>query len=113
MVVKDLPTGDTVHFVHLDGNLKIEDSAAGTVFANFMIQGSLNISGKVLPEDGRKYPSVAMATMVGLTDHDLNIHVDQSAVMTDFYSEQIKNGHAFLAGTGATKGKAGGRVSLA
>ena len=36
--VRDLKAGDTVHFVHLDGNLKVHDSAAGTVFLNFMIQ---------------------------------------------------------------------------
>lgn len=113
MVVKDLPKGDVVHFIHLDGNLKIHDSAAGTVFANFMIQGSLNISGNVRPRADREYPSVAMATMVGLTDHDLNIHDDQSAVMTDYYSEQIKTGHAFLSGNGASHGQAGGRVTVA
>ena len=36
--------------------------------------------------------------MVGLTDHDLNVHDDQSLVITDYYSEQIKNGHVYLSG---------------
>lgn len=88
-------------------------SAPGTVFLNFMIQGSLNISGDVRPAVGRPYPSVAGATLVGLTDHDLNIMDDQSAVLTDYYSEQIKNGHVYLQGTGATVGKQGGRVTIA
>jgi len=36
--------------------------------------------------------------VVGLTDHDLNVHDDQSLVITDYYSEQIKNGHVYLSG---------------
>lgn len=36
--VSGLKTSDLVHFIHLDGNLKVEDSSAGTVFLNFMIQ---------------------------------------------------------------------------
>jgi len=96
--------GDTAHFVHVDGNLKVHDSAPGTVFMNFMIQGVLNVSGHNLPDPDRATPAVAAATIVGLTDHDLNVNDDQSFVATDYYSEQIKTVHATLTGTGAHTG---------
>ena len=73
IAVRNLKQGDTAHFVHLDGNLLVADSAQGTVFLNFMIQGSLNISGATQPDAKRAYPSVAAATVVGLTDHDINV----------------------------------------
>ena len=78
-----------------------------------MIQGVLNISGHELPDPDRATPAVAAATMVGLTDHDLNVNDDQSFVATDFYSEQIKTVHVTLTGTGAHAGQAGGRVTIA
>lgn len=80
----------------------MEDSAAGTVFINFMIQGSLNVSGVAQPGADRPLPSLAAATVVGLTDHDVNVHNSQSLVITDYYSEQIMTGHAFLSGVGGS-----------
>ena len=109
--VRDLQRGDTAHFVHLDGNLLVADSAKGTVFLNFMIQGSLNISGDVQPAPDRPYPSVAAATVVGLTDHDINVMDDQSVVITDYYSEQIKTGHLTMSGSGKS-GRSPGRVTI-
>ena len=109
--VRNLKEGDIVHFVHLDGNLLVADSAAGTVFANFMIQGSLNVSGAVQPAPDRAYPSVGAATIVGLTDHDVNVMDDQSLVTTDYYSEQIKTGHLTLSGSGKSGGSPG-RVTI-
>jgi hypothetical protein len=35
--------------------------------------------------------AVGAATVVGLTDHDINVLDDQSVVITDYYSEQSKN----------------------
>jgi hypothetical protein len=110
-VVKGLKQGDTAHFVHLDGNLKVQDSAAGTVFLGFMIQGSLNVSGAVQPAPDRTYPSVGAATVVGLTDRDINVNDDQSVAITDYYSEQIKTGHLYLGGSGKA-GRAPGRVTI-
>jgi hypothetical protein len=109
--IRNLQQGDTAHFVHLDGNLHVADSAAGTVFIGFMIQGSLNISGAVQPAVDRPYPSVAAATVVGLTDHDINVLDDQSVVITDYYSEQIKTGHLILSGSGGGTGEPG-RVTI-
>ena len=109
--VSKLQSGDIVHFVHLDGNLHVEDSAEGTVFLNFMIQGSLNISGAVQPAQDRAHPSVGAVTVVGLTDHDINVLDDQSVVISDYYSEQIKTGHLTLQGTGRGE-TAAGRVTI-
>ena len=71
------------------------------------------MSGKTLPSLTQPYPSVGAATVVGLTDHDINIHDDQSVVITDYYSEQIKTGHLTLLGSGANGGGDGGRVTIA
>jgi hypothetical protein len=109
--VSQLQTGDTVHFIHLDGNLHVQDSADATVFLNFMIQGSLNISGTVQPAPDRPYPSVGAVTVVGLTDHDINVMDDQSVVVTDYYSEQIKTGHLILQGSGQNE-RTPGRVTI-
>jgi hypothetical protein len=76
-----------------------------------MIQGSLNISGKTQPEANRRFPSVAAATVVGLTDHDINVMDDQSVTITDYYSEQIKTGHLTLVGSG-DPGRSPGRVTI-
>jgi len=43
----------------------------------------------------------------------LNVLDDQSVVITDYYSEQIKTGHATLTGTGAHLDGPGGRVTVA
>ena len=51
--------------------------------------------------------------MVGLTDHDLSVNDDQSFVATDFYTEQIKTVHVYLAGTGGHASMPGGRVTIA
>lgn len=110
--VHGLAEGDMVHFIHLDGNLEVDDSASGTVLLNFMIQGSLNVSGNTLPNLDNPFPSVGALTMVGLTDHDMNVNDDQSAVVTDYYSEQIKTGHLRLSGSGASSGHPGGRVTI-
>lgn len=111
IAVRNLQQDETAHFVHLDGNLLVADSAKGTVFLNFMIQGSLNISGTVQPEADRPFPSVAAATVVGLTDHDINVMDDQSVTITDYYSEQIKTGHLTLMGSG-DPGRSPGRVTI-
>ena len=89
----------------------MEDSAAGTVFINFMIQGSLNVSGTTQPGADRTLPSLAAATVVGLTDHDLNVHNSQSLVITDYYSEQIKTGHAYLSGSGGASAEVYGDLN--
>ena len=111
VAVRNLQQDETVHFVHLDGNLLVADSAKGTVFLNFMIQGSLNISGATQPEANRPFPSVAAATVVGLTDHDINVMDDQSVTITDYYSEQIKTGHLTIAGRGDPSRRPG-RVTI-
>ena len=53
--VQNLAQGDVVHFVHVDGNVHVHESAAGTVLANFMVQGTLNVSGSTLPAVDRMY----------------------------------------------------------
>lgn len=111
--IKGLRAGDICHLIHVDGNLQVADSAAGTVFVNMMVQGTLNISGSLLPSSGRQLPAVALATVVGLGDRDLNVLDDQSVVITDFYSEQIHTGHVYMAGSGKSSTGEGGRVTIA
>lgn len=43
--VANLSAGEKVQFVHVDGNLHLEDAARGTVLIGFLIQGTIHVSG--------------------------------------------------------------------
>eukprot|EP00040_Diaphanoeca_grandis_P030532 m.180568 g.180568 ORF g.180568 m.180568 type:complete len:835 (+) comp32026_c0_seq2:65-2569(+) len=111
MVVDGLRASDVVHFVHVDGNVAIKNSAAGIVLIGFMIQGNLNISGKVQPDLAQQYPAIGVTTLVGLLDHDLDVSDDQSIIISDFYSEQMHSAHIEL--SGGASGSKPGRVTIA
>jgi hypothetical protein len=104
--ISGLAAGETVHAIHLDGNVNVSDSAAGTVLVGMMIQSSLHINkGTAATPAGRSPtdpPPLGFLTFIGLVDdYDVVVQDDQSVVIEDLYCEQLRTGHLLLSGSGA------------
>ena len=112
--ITGLAAGETVHAIHLDGNVNVSDSAAGTVLVGMMIQSSLHInkgassagtlSQQAVPaRSPTDPPPLGFLTFIGLVDdYDVVAQDDQSVVIEDLYCEQLKVGHLLLSGSGGT-----------
>jgi hypothetical protein len=111
--IDSLATGETVHAIHLDGNVNVSNSAAGTVIVGMMIQSSLHVnkggSTDTLPHTAVSArsptdpPPLGFLTFIGLVDdYDVVVQDDQSVVIEDLYCEQLKTGHLLLSGSGGT-----------
>ena len=115
--IDSLSAGETVHAVHLDGNLNVSDSDAGTVLVGMMIQATMHVNGhtktaSALPaRDPTAGPPLGFLTFIGLVDdYDVIVSDDKSVVIEDLYCEQLKVGHLKLSGTGS--GDVPGRVTI-
>ena len=112
--IEGLATGETVHAVHLDTNVNVSNSDAGTVLVGMMIQSSLHVngasSGAARAPDSP--PPLGFLTFIGLVDnYDVIIEDDASVVLEDLYCEQLQTGHLMLSGSGKG-GSRGGRVTI-
>ena len=114
--VASLVKGETVHAVHLDGNLNVSGSEAGTVLVGMIIQSTLHVNNAAgrgattaeasatavvprsrAPTDG---PPLGILTFIGLIDdYDVVVRDDSSVVIEDLYCEQLKVGHLLLSGS--------------
>ena len=115
--ISSLAAGETVHAIHLDGNVNVSDSAAGTVLVGMLIQSTLNVNKggsadsmaqQAAPARSPTEPAaLGFLTFIGLVDdYDVVVKDDQSVVIEDLYCEQLKTGHLLLSGSGgATPGR--------
>jgi hypothetical protein len=115
--IASLAKGETVHAIHLDGNMNVSDSEAGTVLVGMLIESTLHLNGaNVDPESTSERPSrmsIGFLTFIGLVDdYDVIVQDDQSLVIEDLYCEQLKTGHIMLSGSGATDDRPPGRVTI-
>jgi hypothetical protein len=95
--VSNLSVGEKVQIIHMDGNLHLDNAAAGTVLVGFLIQGTIHVSGEVRHPATSKELPIGVLTMVGLVvDWDVWVEDDQSLVIVDLYNEQLKAGHLYL-----------------
>ena len=120
--VASLMKGETVHAVHLDGNLNVSGSEAGTVLVGMIIQSTLHVNNAAgrgattaeasatavvprsrAPTDG---PPLGILTFIGLIDdYDVVVRDDSSVVIEDLYCEQLKVGHLLLSGSSSLANK--------
>ena len=82
--VANLSAGEKVQFVHVDGNLHLDNAAAGTVLVGFLIQGTIHVSGEARHPAASKELPAGVLTMVGLVvAWDIWVEDDQSLAIVD------------------------------
>ncbi len=79
----------TVVIRHLQGNLRLVDSAAATVLVNTSYEGSVVVEGKSKQRDGFFGIQTRLGTIVS---HALYVKDNHSLVASDFYAEQSDHG---------------------
>ena len=104
--VHALGSGESVHAIHLDGNLNVSDSSEGTVLVGMMIQATVHVNAaaetKASARKPTDPPALGFLTFIGLVDdYDVVVEDDQSVVIEDLYCEQLKVGHLMLSGSGS------------
>jgi len=77
---------------HVQGNLRIINSARATILGNTTFEGSIVVEGKDRRRNGFLGFMTRLATIV---THGLYLRDNHSIVMSDFYVEQSDNGFVF------------------
>ena len=126
--IDGLQHGEVVHAVHLDGNMNVSNSDAGTVLVGMLIQSALHVNGpeanagaeaeagagaetRTAVRGPAAAPALGFLTFIGLVDdYDVIVEDDKSVVIEDLYCEQLKVGHLRLSGSGS--GSVPGRVVI-
>lgn len=90
----NLPPGSVVDAIHVQGNLRITDSARATLLFRTSYEGTVTIEGQAVPRDGFIGFLTRLATQSKPT---LHIRDNHSVVMSDFYNEQSDQ-HLLLEG---------------
>jgi len=87
---------------HVQGNLRIVDSARATILAGMTFEGSVVVEGK----DARRTGLLGFLTRLStLTTHGLYVRGNHSIVMSDFYVEQADNGFVLEGAPGDPEGR--------
>jgi len=81
----ELPPGSTIDALHVQGNLRIADSARATFLFRTSYEGTITIEGSAAPRDGFIGFLTRLATQSKPT---LRIRDNHSVVISDFYNEQ-------------------------
>ncbi|MHC4505686.1 MAG: glycosyl hydrolase family 28-related protein, partial [Planctomycetota bacterium] len=87
--LRGLGTNDTVLMRHVQGNLRIIDSARATILANCTYEGSVVVEGRDPRRDGFLGFLTRLST---ITRHGLYLKDNHSIVISDFYVEQADDG---------------------
>ena len=97
----ELPAGSVVHAVHVQGNLRITDSARATLLFRTSYEGTITIEGSATPRDGLIGFLTRLATQSKPT---LRVRDNHSVVMSDFYNEQSGQHLVFEGAAGQPEG---------
>ncbi len=100
-----LPPGSFIDALHVQGNLRITDSARAVLLFRTSYEGTVTIEGSATPRDGLIGFLTRLAT---LSKPTLHIRDNHSVVMSDFYNEQSDQ-HLLLEGS---PGQPEGAVTL-
>ncbi|MBM4030439.1 MAG: hypothetical protein FJ291_01480 [Planctomycetes bacterium] len=88
---------------HVQGNIRVVDSAQATLLFNCSYEGSVVVEGKGKQRNGLLGFQTRLST---ITTHGLYLRDNQSIVMSDFYVEQADNGYVFEGGADDPPGRA-------
>lgn len=80
-----LPAGSRVYGLHVQGNLRFTDSAGAVILFRTSYEGTLTVEGADPARDGFLGFLMRLATLSAPT---VQVHDNQSLVMSDFYNEQ-------------------------
>jgi hypothetical protein len=101
--LRGLGKNDVVVAHHIQGNLRLIESAQATVMFNCSYEGSIVVEGEQRQGDGFLGFMTRLAT---ITTHGLYLRDNQSIVMTDFYVEQANDGIVLEGKAGQSPGRA-------
>lgn len=88
---------------HVQGNIRVIDSARATILANCTYEGAVVVEGK----DTRRGGLLGFQTRLGtITTHGLYLKDNHSIVMSDFYVEQADDGFVLAGEPGDPPGRA-------
>jgi hypothetical protein len=104
-VARDLPKGAVVHALHVQGNLRFQDSARARVLIGTSYEGSVTVEGKKRERGGLLGFMTRLCT---ISTHALYVRDNHSIAMSDFYSENADH-HMSLQGEA---GDPEGRVTV-
>jgi len=91
-VIANLSTAEKVQIVHVDGNLHLDNAAAGSVLVGFLIQGTIHVSGEEKHPAASDEMPVGVLTMVGLVvAWDVWVEDDQSVVIVDLCEQSHRS----------------------
>jgi len=82
---RQLPAGSIVDAIHVQGNLRMTDSARAQLLFRTSYEGTITIEGTAQPRDGLTGFQTRLATQSKPT---LCVRDNHSVVMSDFYNEQ-------------------------
>ncbi|MCY2994570.1 MAG: glycosyl hydrolase family 28-related protein [Planctomycetota bacterium] len=96
-----LPTGSVIDAIHVQGNLRITDSARATLLFRTSYEGTITIEGAATNRDGFTGFLTRLATQSKPT---LRVRDNHSVVMSDFYNEQSDQHLVFEGAAGQPEG---------
>lgn len=102
LMLRGLGENAVVRTPHVQGNIRITDSARATILLANSYEGSLTIEGKDKRRDG--ITGVLTRLTTGCT-HALYIKDNHSLIASDFYIEQSDNGFSFEGAAGDPPGR--------
>ena len=94
LLCKELPKGAVVHALHVQGNLRFQDSARARILIGTSYEGAVTVEGKRRERDGL---IGFMTRLCTICDHALYVKDNQSVAFSDFYVEQADH-HTSLQG---------------
>lgn len=100
---RNLTADDVVLMPHVQGNLRIVDSARATILGTCTYEGAIVVEGRSPGRDG------LLGFLTRLTTHNtfgVFLRDNHGIVMSDYYIEQADNGFCFSGGTGLPPGRA-------
>jgi len=101
--LRDLGPDDTVVMPHVQGNIRIIDSADATILGNCTYEGAIVVEGK----DANRGGLIGFMTRLSTHNtHGLYLRDNHSIVMSDFYVEQADNGFVLEGTPGLPAGRA-------
>jgi hypothetical protein len=102
LLCKDLPRGAVVHALHVQGNLRFQDSARARVLIGTSYEGAVTVEGKKRERDGFLGFMTRLCT---ICDHALYVKDNHSVAFSDFYVEQADHHTSLQGGPGDPEGR--------
>jgi hypothetical protein len=102
LLCRDLPQGAVVHALHVQGNLRFQDSTRARVLIGTSYEGAVTVEGKKKERDGL---IGFMTRLCTICNYALYVKDNQSVAFSDFYVEQADHHTSLQGGPGDPEGR--------